>query len=60
MKKIIVLFLAIAMSISLCCGCTSQYDKDLQSGINKMKSGGKMTQSEKNATNDFLNWQKNH
>ena len=56
MKKLLILLTIIA-TLSLCsCGGTSQYDKDLISGIQKMKSGEKMTEGEKNATNDFLDY----
>ena len=53
MKKLLILLIC-------SCGGTSQYDKDLNSGIQKMKSGEKMTEGEKNATNDFLDYQKSH
>ena len=44
MKKLLILLTIIA-TLSLCsCGGTSQYDKDLNSGIQKMKSGEKMTE----------------
>ena len=60
MKKMILLLTVIA-TLSLCsCGGTSQYDKDLNYGIQKMKSGGKMTEGERKATNDFLEYQKKH
>ena len=60
MKQLLILLTIIA-TLSLCsCGGTSQYDKDLNSGIQKMKSGEKMTEGEKNATNDFLDYQKSH
>lgn len=56
-------FVVIAIIIILfvlpkaCSSGGSQYDKDLHSGINKMYSGEKMTESEKRAANDFLDWQ---
>ena len=57
MKKVCIAILLIS-SLMLCsCGGKSKYDRDLESGINKMKSGQKMTESEKKATNDFLDWQ---
>lgn len=47
MKKLLILLTIIA-TLSLCsCGGTSQYDKDLNSGIQKMKSGEKMTEGER-------------
>lgn len=54
---IIIIFFALP---SACSSGNSQYNKDLHSGIEKMKSGEKMTEGEKNATNDFLDWQVNN
>ena len=60
MKKMILLLTVIA-TLSLCsCGGTSQYDKDLNSGIQKMKSGGIITVGDRKANNDFLEYQKKH
>ncbi len=42
-----------------CSSSKSQYDKDLHSGLDKMRNGNgsSMTESEKQAANDFFEWQ---
>ena len=58
MKKIVLFVVAVFLCLTVCsCGGKSKYDRDLESGVNKMKSGERMTESEKKATNDFLDWQ---
>ena len=58
-KKLLVVFSAVLVILSLCACGSSQYDRDLDSGLDKFTSGngGSMSKSEKRAVNDFLEWQ---
>ena len=59
-----VFLLIIGLVVYMCCcgGCDtgpSQYDRDLENGINKVVNGrsSELTQGERQAANDFFEWQ---
>ncbi len=58
---IFVIIIAVLALIGSCSG-ESQYDKDYKSGIDKFNHGdfGSMTDGEKNAVDNYLNWSDEH
>lgn len=58
MKKIAYVIMVFAIMLLLTACGESQYDKDLNSGFSKFKSGdiGSMSDGERDAVNDFLEW----
>ena len=64
-----IIMIGLALIINfVCCGggCTgsykSQYDRDLENGIDKLYNGryNEMTEGERRAANDFIEWQERH
>lgn len=53
----IFLILVLFVFPKACSGGNSQYDRDLDSGMDKMISGDEMSDGERDAVNDFLEWQ---
>ena len=63
MKKFVLLLSAFSLLTLMLTGCTeTQYEKDSKSGFEKFSSGDvdSMTDGEREAVNDFLEWANEH
>ena len=57
-KRVLKMLLSGIMLVCFLSGCggETQYDRDYKSGMEKYRSGQKMTEGEANAVKNFLDW----
>lgn len=56
MKKAMKVIAALFVIGALFSGCESQYEKDFESGMDKLGTKEKMTREEKRAVDDYYKW----